>query len=76
MADRRNRPVPELCERDLEGVPMVALSVILALFDQVEGLRPLLPEELSTRSVIAQVRDGRNQLVEERFGRNSISRLH
>lgn len=71
MADRRRRPVPELDERDLEGVPIVALSLVLALFDQIEGLRPLTAEEQSTQAIVAQVRDGRNQLVEERFGRGS-----
>jgi len=63
--------VPELDERDLEGVPLVALSAIMALFDQLEACRPLLSEELSTMMVVQQVREGRNQLIEERFGRTS-----
>lgn len=71
MTERRLRPMPELVERDLELVPIVALSAVLALFEHLEVYRPLLPEELSTRSVVAQVRDGRNQLIEERFGGRS-----
>lgn len=53
---------------------MVVLAAMLALFDQVEGLRPLLPEELSARYVVEQVREGRNQLLEERFGRGEAMR--
>ena len=71
MRDRRTRPVPELVERDLEGVPMVALNVVLALFDHLEAWRPLLIEEQSTREVVSLVRDSRNQLMEERFGRGT-----
>lgn len=71
MPERRRRAVPELDERDLEGVPQVALSAIMALFDQLEACRPLLSEELSAMMVVQQVREGRNQLIEERFGRPS-----
>ncbi len=71
IVDRRNRPVPELVEEDLQGVPTIVLGAVLALFDQLEAYRPLLPEELSTREAISLVRDARNQLIEERFGRGS-----
>lgn len=66
--DRRKRVVPELTERDLEMVPTIVLGAVLALFDQLEAYRPLLPEEQSSREVVATVREGRNQLMEERFG--------
>jgi len=69
---RRSRSVPELEERDLEFVPQVVLGALLALFDQLEALRPLLHEEQSTRSAIEQVREGRNQLEEERFGGRAV----
>jgi len=68
VPDRRRRAVPELVERDLDMVPTIVLGAVLALFDQLEGYRPLLDEELSTRVVVQTVRDGRNQLIEERFG--------
>nr|CRY96554.1 hypothetical protein [uncultured prokaryote] len=68
MNDRRSRPVPELVERDLDGVPVLVLGVVLSMLDQLEAYRPLQPEELSTQRVVDQVRDGRNQLLEERFG--------
>jgi len=71
MPDRRRRTVPELEERDLEMVPTIVLGSVLALFDQLEAYRPLLDEEQSTRSVVSTVREGRNQLIEERFGRGS-----
>lgn len=69
---RRLRLVPELEERDLEGVPTIVLSGVLALFDHLEAYRPLLPEELSTRWVVDTVREARNQLLEERFGRGTL----
>ena len=71
MTDRRPRPVPELDERDLDGVPLVALAALLALLDAVEDLRPLTDEEQSTRETVTVVREARNQLVEERFGRGT-----
>lgn len=72
MQDRRKRTVPELVERDLEGVPSIVLAAVLALFDQVEAYRPLLPEEDATKAVVSTVREGRNQLMEERFGRGTV----
>lgn len=74
MPERRLRPVPELDERDLEGVTLLGLAIIMALFDHLEAWRPLTLEEQSTREVVSYVRDARNQLVEERFGRGSSSR--
>lgn len=71
MPDRRRRQVPELVEQDLTGVPVVVLGAVMALFDQLAALRPLLPEEQSTMEVVSLVRDSRNQLLEERFGRGT-----
>lgn len=71
MPARRLRAIPELDERDLSVCPLVALSALISLFEHLEVYRPLLPEELSTLSVLQEVRDGRNQLLEERFGRGS-----
>lgn len=71
MPDRRRRTVPELEERDLDMVPTIVLGAVLALFDQLEAYRPLLDEEQSARRVVQTVREGRNQLMEERFGRGA-----
>ena len=73
MSDRRRlRQLPELEERDLEGVPSVVLAALMALFDHLEVWRPLTYEEQSTREVVSLVRDSRNQLLEERFGRGTV----
>lgn len=74
MASRRLRQIPEIDERDLEAVPLIVLATLMALFDHLEGWRPLLDEEQSTRETVSYVRDARNQLMEERFGRGMLPR--